>query len=245
MKINIGKLIRQEMIRQGMKPKELADLIYVTRTNIYNIFERTSIDTELLERISNALRTNFFAPMAEEMSRKVDGKEPAEALQEVNMLSFQVAGSDLEFFTEDEQNEGFQEIKQLFISLTVNGSGYDEIIDLPQELFPLLCYAYDCAMDGPLNGKSDEEIDRLLFPWLEINHPKLTTAIKDAVNEMLTERIADDVEGEYRDYISYEEPTSMDDWYSLGDNDIQYFIDDVHERIRTVKRPLQWKTKSI
>lgn len=238
MNINIGKLIRQEMKRQGMKPKELADLIYVTRTNIYSIFERTSIDTELLERISNALHTNFFAPMSEEMSRKLDGKEPAEALHEVNMLSFQVTGNDLEFFTEDEVNEGFQEIKQLYISLLVNGSGYDEIIDLPQELFPLLCYAYDCAMEGPLNGKSDEEIDRLLFPWLEINHPKLATAIKDAVNEMLTERIADDVEGEYRDYINYDEPTSVDNWFTLGDNDIQYFIDDIHERIRTIKRPL-------
>lgn len=238
MNINIGKLIRQEMKRQGMKPKELADLIFVTRTNIYSIFERTSIDTELLERISNALHTNFFAPMSEEMSRKLDGKEPAEALHEVNMLSFQVTGNDLEFFTEDEVNEGFQEIKQLFISLLVNGSGYDEIIDLPQELFPLLCYAYDCAMEGPLNGKSDEEIDRLLFPWLEINHPKLATAIKDAVNEMLTERIADDVEGEYRDYINYDEPTSVDNWFTLGDNDIQYFIDDIHERIRTIKRPL-------
>ena len=100
-------------------------------------------------------------------------------------------------------------------------------------------------MEGQLKGKSDEEIDSLLFPWLEINHPKLASAIKEAVNEMLLERIAADVEGEYRDYIDYNEPTSIDEWFSLGKNDIQYFIDDLHERIQTVKRPLRWKQKSI
>jgi plasmid maintenance system antidote protein VapI len=34
MHINIGKLIKQEMIRQGLKPGELAERIWVTRTNI-------------------------------------------------------------------------------------------------------------------------------------------------------------------------------------------------------------------
>ena len=68
---------------------------------------------------------------------------------------------------------------------------------------------------------------------------------QDAVNEMLLERIAADVEGEYRDYINYNEPTSTDEWFSLDENEILYFIDDIHERIQTVKRPLRWKTKSI
>ena len=245
MHINIGKLIKQEMIRQGLKPGELAERIWVTRTNIYSIFERKSIDTELLERICDALHTNFFTPMAEEISLKVGDNNPSDALDEVNMLSYQVMGDDLQYFTTEDIEEGFQEVKRLVISLLVNGSGFDEVIDLPQELFPLLTYAYDCAMEGPLKGKSDEEIDSLLFPWLEIHHPKLTSAIKDAVNEMLLERIAADVEGEYRDYIDYNEPTSIDEWFSLGKNDIQYFIDDLHERIQTVKRPLRWKQKSI
>ena len=34
------------------------------RRNIYNIFARQSIDTELLERISIILRHNFFADIA-------------------------------------------------------------------------------------------------------------------------------------------------------------------------------------
>ena len=32
------------------------------RTNVYKIFNRTSIDTELLLKISNVLKRNFFEP---------------------------------------------------------------------------------------------------------------------------------------------------------------------------------------
>ncbi len=245
MHLNIGKLIKQEMIRQCMKPQELADLVYVSTTNIYSIFKRKSIDTELLERFSQAMHTNFFAPMAQEVDEQVNGKEPTEALDEVNRLSCMVQGNDLKFFTEDELEEGFQEVKQLYISLLVNCTGYDEVIDLPQELFPLLSYAYDCAMEGPFKGKTGEEVYDLLFPWLEINHPKLANAIKESVAELLTEQIAEDLDGYYRYHINYKEPTSIDDWYSLGDNEIEYYIDDIHERIETVKRPLGWKPRRI
>jgi DNA-binding Xre family transcriptional regulator len=236
MNIHIGKLIKREMIQQGLKPGELAERIWVTRTNIYNIFERESIDTELLKRICKALHTNFFSPLAEEIGQE-DDKTVFIEKQGFDKLGFIVQGNN--------ESEAFQEAKTLFISLLVNGSGFDETIELPQEIFPLLSYAYDCAIEGPLKGMDDDQIDNLLFPWLEINHPKLAAVIKDSVTEMLTERIADDTDGSYRDYIYYNEPTSEDEWFSLGENEIRYFIDDIHERIKTVRRPLTWKGKSL
>ena len=59
--IVIGKLIEQELRRQERTVTWLARKINCDRRNIYNVFERTYIDTELLLRISIALQTDFFA----------------------------------------------------------------------------------------------------------------------------------------------------------------------------------------
>ncbi len=48
MEINIGKLIEEEMKRQGVKHGELGRRIYKSRTNVYNILQRNNIDTVLL-----------------------------------------------------------------------------------------------------------------------------------------------------------------------------------------------------
>ncbi len=59
--IHIGHLIREELIRQERTPSWLAKKINCERTNVYDIFERSSINTELLERISAVLKYDFFA----------------------------------------------------------------------------------------------------------------------------------------------------------------------------------------
>ena len=59
--VHIGHLIREELIRQERTPAWLARKICCERTNIYDIFERTSINTELLIRISAVLNRDFFA----------------------------------------------------------------------------------------------------------------------------------------------------------------------------------------
>ena len=80
----------------------------------------------------------------------------------------------------------------------------------------------------------DKDIDRTFFPWLRRHHPRLAGVIEDAVEDLLTERIEDDVEGTYRDVINYEGPSDESDWYELGDNDITYFVGNLTERIRIV-----------
>jgi hypothetical protein len=62
----------------------------------------------------------------------------------------------------------------------------------------------------------------------------LAGEIEQAVEDLLTERLADDVEGTYRDVINYKEPSDEYDWYELGDNDIKYFVGNLTERIRIV-----------
>ena len=57
---HIGHLIRQEVERQGLTVVALARMLSCSRTNIYKIFDRQSIDTDQLLRISSQLHTDFF-----------------------------------------------------------------------------------------------------------------------------------------------------------------------------------------
>lgn len=58
--IHIGQLIEQELYRQERSVTWFAQKLYCDRTNVYKIFKRKSIDTELLLRISVILKTDFF-----------------------------------------------------------------------------------------------------------------------------------------------------------------------------------------
>jgi hypothetical protein len=239
MEINIGKLIEEEMKRQGVKHGELGRRIYKSRTNVYNILQRNNIDTVLLRRISCALKTNFFALYAKEMEKE-GCHEPADPT--TDMLAFTLQDDEKEFFVDEDINEGYQEIDVLDVSLIINGVKYDVTLDmLPQELFPLLVYVYSNAIEeGPLSDMNYEALDENFFPWLAKNHPRLAGAIWYATEDALTELIADDKDGKYRNHINYEEPSDDDDWYCLGDNDIKFHIGNLTERIHKTKRPLLW-----
>ncbi len=59
--IHIGEAIKQELIQQERSISWFARKLYCDRSNVYDIFKRKSIDTELLLRISIILNRNFFA----------------------------------------------------------------------------------------------------------------------------------------------------------------------------------------
>ena len=59
--IHIGKEIHEELQRQGHSVQWLSRQLGCNRTNIYNIFVRESINTDLLMKISIALEKDFFA----------------------------------------------------------------------------------------------------------------------------------------------------------------------------------------
>ena len=58
--IHIGKIIEEELHRQERTVAWLSRKIHCDRRNIYDIFSRTSIDTNLLYKLSIALHMDFF-----------------------------------------------------------------------------------------------------------------------------------------------------------------------------------------
>lgn len=69
--VSLGLMIRTELKRQERTVAWLARKLNCDRTNIYDIFKRRSIDTELLLRISIVLKVNFFAHLAELTNDKI------------------------------------------------------------------------------------------------------------------------------------------------------------------------------
>ena len=64
--VHVGKMIQNEMLRQGRTVKWLAEQIYCEKSNIYKLFKRHSIDLEQLMRISEVLDHNFLRDCFEE-----------------------------------------------------------------------------------------------------------------------------------------------------------------------------------
>ena len=58
--IHIGKKIREVLSQKAISIVEFADKINKTRTVVYDIFKRDSIDSLLLSKISRVLEHDFF-----------------------------------------------------------------------------------------------------------------------------------------------------------------------------------------
>lgn len=58
--VHIGKKIKQQLTLKKLSVPEFASKINTTRNNVYNIFLRQSIDTELLFKICIILNHDFF-----------------------------------------------------------------------------------------------------------------------------------------------------------------------------------------
>ena len=70
----IGELIRIEFLKQERSVAWFARKLACDRTNIYRIFEKQSIDTEQLKRISIILNHNFLADIADDVDIKLSVK---------------------------------------------------------------------------------------------------------------------------------------------------------------------------
>ena len=62
----IGKLIEEEVRRQQRSITAFADEICCTRTNVYDIFQRSKMDVAQLQLISKVLNHNFFKDLADD-----------------------------------------------------------------------------------------------------------------------------------------------------------------------------------
>jgi transcriptional regulator with XRE-family HTH domain len=61
MSIHIGQMIKEELYAQGVSVSVFAKKINRSRNVVYNIFERESIDTGLLNKIAKVLNCDFFS----------------------------------------------------------------------------------------------------------------------------------------------------------------------------------------
>ena len=76
--IHIGSLIKSKLKNDGHSVSWLAKKIHCKRDNIYKIFDRPSIDTALLLRISFVLKTNFSMYLSEHYRNMTNKKDNAE-----------------------------------------------------------------------------------------------------------------------------------------------------------------------
>lgn len=69
--MHVGQLIREEFLKHEKSHSVtwFAQQLNCNRANIYNIFNRSSIDTELLYRISKVLDHDFFLDISEEYKK--------------------------------------------------------------------------------------------------------------------------------------------------------------------------------
>ncbi|WP_366926729.1 helix-turn-helix domain-containing protein [uncultured Bacteroides sp.] len=68
--MHIGQLIFQKMKERHISVVDLAKKMNCSRTNIYKIFEKESIDTQLLFRFSIILDFDFFNCYSREICLK-------------------------------------------------------------------------------------------------------------------------------------------------------------------------------
>lgn len=65
--IHIGTQIRQKMEERQKTVVWLAEQLSCSRTNVYKIFDKYSVDTEMLARISAILEFDFFSLYSEDI----------------------------------------------------------------------------------------------------------------------------------------------------------------------------------
>ena len=211
MEIPIGLRIKKEVIRQGMPLGKFADMIYVSRPNVYSIFARKAIDSKLLGRICIALNHNFFDDLADDIRDRLGDATPKEMLTKEGMLSILRRGDDHELVYYDDDNQEYKLKERLCINLCVNGIYYEETIGLPDFMFPWLLNSFARAIAGPMKGLDKDAFNQQFYPWLERQCPRQARCIKKAVGKRLLQRGAE------------------------LDNKIEYLLDGLPERIIVTK----------
>ena len=211
MEIPIGLRIKKEVIRQGIPLGVFADMIYVSRPNVYSIFARKAIDSKLLGRICEALNHNFFDDLADDIRDRLGDATPKEMLTKEGMLSILRRGDDHELVYYDDDNQEYKLKERLCINLCVNGVYYEETIGLPDFMFPWLLNSFARAIAGPMKGLDKDAFNQQFYPWLERQCPRQARCIKKAVGKRLLQRGAE------------------------LDNKIEYLLDGLPKRIIVTK----------
>lgn len=85
-KPSIGKIIQEKVNRSGMTITEFAEKINLSRPAVYQMFNKESVDSDLLFRISLLLGENLFSILSEQFEQIVNKNYTQEVVQEKHNL---------------------------------------------------------------------------------------------------------------------------------------------------------------
>lgn len=71
----IGQLIKEELESQERSVAWFARKLCLDRSNVYRLFQKNSIDTSLLARISLILGKDFFSILSEHLQRRRESQQ--------------------------------------------------------------------------------------------------------------------------------------------------------------------------
>jgi len=114
--VHIGQKIRKIVNEQKIPVKEFASKINKSRTVVYNIFERKTIDTGLIDNIGDALKHNFFQYYINEEEFSVakdDGISYLKKDEEISVLKTGLQQSKKEITELNEKLELLKKINSL------------------------------------------------------------------------------------------------------------------------------------
>jgi len=84
--IHIGQLIKEQVKRKHLRVSQLSERLNVSKPNVYKIYLRSSIDTELLEKICVGLDYNFFSVYASRFSLETQDSRLTQCEKENELL---------------------------------------------------------------------------------------------------------------------------------------------------------------
>ena len=86
----IGELVKEELAAQERTITWFARKLCIDRSNVYRLFQKNSIDTDLLMRISLVLKKDFFTILARSLEEKRNSQQQWSNTATLIPLSFTV-----------------------------------------------------------------------------------------------------------------------------------------------------------
>lgn len=104
MLINMGRMVEDvfrkfESEHEGCTVTWFAEQLHCDRRNVYDIFKRFTLDTQLLTQICLVLDYNFFSDIADEVKSRMNNN------QSNNLTSFRTQSGQLQYFWNDDHSE--------------------------------------------------------------------------------------------------------------------------------------------
>jgi hypothetical protein len=114
MAINIGEKIKARAKQMRIGPTELGKMINTSKQNIYGIYKRKAVDTEILRKLSAALEYDFFElyRLSDEGTKNsaISGKQEKGIQKSVSFKEYQKLKADFENLKEARKRQA--EIKR-------------------------------------------------------------------------------------------------------------------------------------